>query len=162
MSARRFSLLLILMPVLFASKCRKDKEVEDDGEGIEIAPPEVSLQVTAVEPDRPEANKGFRATIYGSAFSDGAEVWIGNDAMNTVVFRDETSIRFGPDTTITLDDFEYTPEEKNYLLQSGVTKGLAVVVTGAIAKAEPDTVAVTTPKGTIGIRGTKFSIKVED
>ncbi|MFT5683224.1 MAG: peptidoglycan-associated lipoprotein [Myxococcota bacterium] len=89
----RLSLLLILMPLLFAAKCRKDKEVEDDGSDlIDVPPPEVALQVTAVEPGRPEAGKSFRATIYGSAFSDGAQVWVGPEEMNTVVFRDENTL----------------------------------------------------------------------
>ena len=79
-----------------------------------------------------------------------------------VVFLDETSLRFGPEAVISLDDFEYAPKEKRFLLHSGVAKGLAVVVTGAIAKAAPETVAVTTPMGTIGIRGTKFTVKVEE
>jgi peptidoglycan-associated lipoprotein len=93
MTPRRLSLLLLLMPVLFAAKCRKDKDVEDDGaDRIEIPPPEVELQVTAVEPDRPEAGKSFRAMIYGSAFEDGAQVWIGQDEMNTVVFRDANTL----------------------------------------------------------------------
>ncbi len=93
MTPRRLSLLLLLMPVLFAAKCRKDKDVEDDGaDRIEIPPPEVELQVTAVEPDLPEAGKSFRAMIYGSAFEDGAQVWIGQDEMNTVVFRDANTL----------------------------------------------------------------------
>ena len=84
------------------------------------------------------------------------------DASGAVVFRDETSVRFGPETTLSLDDFEYTPEEKNFILHSGVAKGVAVVVTGAIAKSAPETMAFKMPKGTIGIRGTKFTIKVEE
>ena len=93
MSPRRFSLLLLLMPVLFAAKCRKDRNVEDDGpDQIEIPSPDVELQVTAAEPDRVESGKSFRATIYGSAFADGAEVWVGEEAISTVVFRDENTL----------------------------------------------------------------------
>jgi hypothetical protein len=79
-----------------------------------------------------------------------------------VVFRDETSVRFGPNSTVSLDDFEYTPEEKKFGLEVGIAKGIAVVVTGALAKSDPESVAFNTPKGTIGIRGTKFSVKVEE
>ncbi len=84
------------------------------------------------------------------------------DASGAVAFRDETSVRFGPNTILSLDDFEYEPEQNKFLLHGGVAKGIAVVVTGAVAKAAPETVAFTTPKGTIGIRGTKFVIKVEE
>lgn len=84
------------------------------------------------------------------------------DASGAVVFRDETSLRFGPNSTVSLDDFEFTPEEKKFKLQASIAKGVAVVVTGAIAKNAPETMAFKVPKGTIGIRGTKFTIKVEE
>ena len=92
MSSRRFSLLLLLMPVLFAAKCRKDKDVDGDTEQIVIPPPEVELQITAAEPDRVDAGKSFRATIYGSAFEDGVEIWVGEESISTVVFRDENTL----------------------------------------------------------------------
>lgn len=93
MSSRRFSLLLLLMPVLFAAKCRKDKDVDtDDLDQIEISSPESELQVTAASPDRVDSGKSFRATIYGSSFEDGAEVWVGSEAISTVVFRDENTL----------------------------------------------------------------------
>lgn len=92
-SAARFSLILLLMPTLFAAKCRKDKEVEGDGmEQVEILPPEVELQVSGVDPNRPEAGKGFRAMIYGSGFADGAQVWVGESEIGTVIFRDENNL----------------------------------------------------------------------
>jgi len=85
-----------------------------------------------------------------------------DNASTAVVFRDETSIRVGPNTDVALEDFEYDPENKQYGLQVGVSRGVAVFVTGALAKVAPEKVAVTTPKGTIGIRGTKFTVKVEE
>jgi len=84
------------------------------------------------------------------------------DGEGAVVFRDETSVRFGPNSTVSLEDFEYAPQDKSFGLQVGIAKGIAVVVTGAIAKSAPETMAFTTPKGTIGIRGTKFTVKVEE
>ena len=84
------------------------------------------------------------------------------DGKGAVVFRDETSVRFGPNSTISLEDFDYSPEEKKFGLEVGIAKGIAVVVTGALAKSDPESMAFNTPKGTIGIRGTKFTVKVEE
>jgi hypothetical protein len=92
-----------------------------------------------------------RDTIRSSENGEGA-----------VVFRDETNLRFGPNSTVSLEDFEYAPQDKSFGLQVGIAKGVAVVVTGAIAKSAPETMAFKTPKGTIGIRGTKFTVKVEE
>jgi hypothetical protein len=85
-----------------------------------------------------------------------------DDASTAVVFRDETSIQVGPNSDIAIDDFAYDPQTRSYGLQTGVTRGVAVFVTGALAKVAPESVAVTTPNGTIGIRGTKFTVKVEE
>jgi hypothetical protein len=35
-------------------------------------------------------------------------------------------------------------------------------VSGVIAKLQPDAVSVTTPTGTIGVRGTNFVVRVEE
>ena len=85
-----------------------------------------------------------------------------DDASTAVVFRDETSIRVGPNSDLSIDEFAHDPKTKSYGLQTGMTRGVAVFVTGALAKVAPETVAVTTPKGTIGIRCTKFTVKVEE
>ena len=89
----RLSLVLLLTPMLFAAKCRKDTEVEDDGSGeLEILPPESPLQITAIEPDRPEAGVSFRGMVYGSGFEDGAQVWVGEQEIDTVIFRDDNTL----------------------------------------------------------------------
>jgi hypothetical protein len=86
----------------------------------------------------------------------------GDDASTAVVFRDETNVRVGPNSDVSIDDFAYDPQTRSYGLQTGITRGVAVFATGALAKVAPESVAVTTPKGTIGIRGTRFTVKVEE
>ena len=44
---------------------------------------------------------------------------------------------------------------------SKLTKGTLNYVSGAIAKISPEAVAVKTPTGTIGVRGTQFVVKVD-
>ncbi len=93
MPSPRFSFLLLLVPVFFAGKCRKDKNIDDDFNEIVLpASPELTLQVTAVEPNRPEADVSFRGVVYGSGFEDGANVWVGDEQLNTVVYRDENTL----------------------------------------------------------------------
>jgi hypothetical protein len=85
-----------------------------------------------------------------------------DNASVAVVFRDETSISLGPNSNLSLDDFTYDPENKKFGLKTGVTRGVAVFVAGAVATSDPESFSVTTPKGVIGIRGTKFTVKVEE
>lgn len=78
-----------------------------------------------------------------------------------VTFRDDTVMSFGPDTELTVDDYLYAPKEGKLKLGTRLGKGTLNYVSGAIAKLKPEAVTVTTPTGTIGVRGTHFVVKVD-
>jgi hypothetical protein len=46
-------------------------------------------------------------------------------------------------------------------LWATISKGTLQYVSGVIAKLKPDAVAVRTPTGVIGVRGTRFVVMVE-
>jgi hypothetical protein len=90
------------------------------------------------------------------------------DVLNTdsegslgIVFIDESSLSLGPDTTLTVDEYVFAPGTNEGSFLSRVTRGTLLYVSGLIAKVSPESVAVETPVGTIGIRGTRFMVKVE-
>ena len=78
-----------------------------------------------------------------------------------IVFVDESSLSLGPDTSLTVDEYVFAPETKGGSFVSRVTRGTLLYVSGLIAKISPESVAVETPVGTIGIRGTRFMVKIE-
>lgn len=78
-----------------------------------------------------------------------------------VTFKDETVMSFGPDTELTVDEYLYAPAQDKLKLGSRLSKGSLNYVSGVIAKLKPDAVSVTTPSGTIGVRGTQFVVKVD-
>jgi hypothetical protein len=79
-----------------------------------------------------------------------------------VIFKDETVMSFGPDTVFTMDEYLFSPAQGQLKLGSRLAKGSLNYVSGVIAKLRPEAVTVTTPSGTIGVRGTQFVVKVED
>lgn len=91
MSTSRPTLLLALIPFLFAAKCRKPP-VDDNATVVDPLPPEVTLQLTSIDPRRVEAGQGFRARIVGTGFQEGARVRVGATELNSVVFVNENSL----------------------------------------------------------------------
>lgn len=79
-----------------------------------------------------------------------------------ITFKDETVMSFGPETELTVDEYLYNPSQNKLKLGSKLTKGSLNYVSGVIAKLQPSAVTVTTPTGTIGVRGTQFAVKVEE
>ncbi len=78
-----------------------------------------------------------------------------------ITLKDATVISLGPETEFAIDEYVYAPAQNKLKLGSRITKGSLNYISGVIAKLQPDAVTVTTPSGTIGVRGTQFAVKVE-
>lgn len=86
----------------------------------------------------------------------------GKDGALGVTFKDDTQVSVGGDTKLTLDDFVYQPALEKYAFSSNLAKGTLFMATGAIAKLKPEAVQITTPSGTLGVRGTRFVLQVAE
>ncbi|CAK0770225.1 exported hypothetical protein [Azospirillaceae bacterium] len=98
----------------------------------------------------------------------GAEIHI-NDILQTslngavgVTFRDNSRISIGPDTDFYVEDYLFDPHNNKLSFVSNIQKGTLEYVSGTIAKLAPDSVSMKTPSGAIGVRGTRFVLKVSD
>lgn len=134
--------------------------------------------VFATAADADEAPIGYVKTASGSAFVvtaknpvpakagtpvfQGSQLRTGPKSSLGVTFKDETVMSFGPDTELTVDEYLYAPSQGKLKLGSKLAKGSMNYLSGVIAKLQPDAVTVTTPTGTIGVRGTQFAVKVEE
>jgi hypothetical protein len=78
-----------------------------------------------------------------------------------ITLKDATVISLGPETEFSIDDYAYAPAKNKLKLGSRLTKGSLNYVSGVIAKLQPEAVKIKTPTGTIGVRGTKFVVKVK-
>lgn len=97
----------------------------------------------------------------GTPIYQGSQLKTGLKSSLGVTFKDETVMSFGPDTELTVDEYLYAPSQGKLKLGSKLAKGSMNYISGVIAKLQPDAVSVTTPTGTIGVRGTQFAVKVE-
>ena len=80
------------------------------------------------------------------------------DGAMHVTFKDRTVLRLGSNATALVDEFVYDPAG-NGRLTASVSRGIARFVSGRL---KGDQVAIRTPSATIGIRGTDFSVWVEE
>jgi hypothetical protein len=107
------------------------------------------------------AQQSVKAKV-GTEVHLGSKLKTAKSASMGVTFKDNTLMSFGPDTEMTVDEFLFAPTQGQLKLGTRLDKGSLNYVSGLIAKLKPEAVTVTTPTGTIGVRGTQFLVNVED
>ncbi len=86
----------------------------------------------------------------------------GDDGRIGVTFKDNTRFAAGPNSRIVLTRYRFDAKKKKGLFISKVSRGTLAIVSGDIAKFRPDAMKVRTPSSILGVRGTKFLVKVEE
>jgi hypothetical protein len=113
-----------------------------------------------------EANGDFWALrdgrrVYLTVGSDVFEFDIietGASGSGKVRFSDNSELELRSNTRINVKEVVFTNQRIDFNL--GVAAGVARFVTGAIVRRNPDRYKVTTPRTTLGIRGTTFTVSV--
>ncbi len=96
----------------------------------------------------------------GAALEQGDELETGPNGAMGVTFVDNTTMSLGPKSRIALTEFVFDPNRDKYSFVSTISSGTFMFVSGLIGKISPGSVAVKTPVASIGIRGTRFLVKV--
>ena len=85
----------------------------------------------------------------------------GKEGAVGIIFIDDTILSLGPNTELVMDEYVFAPQKKEMSMVMRLIKGTASYLSGIIGKQSPDTVKLKTPEATIGMRGTKFLVKVD-
>jgi hypothetical protein len=85
----------------------------------------------------------------------------GPDSRLQILLADETVFTIGPNADMVLDKFVYDPDVNTEKFTARIVRGVFRLVTGRIARRQPDTMNVRLNVGVIGIRGTDFEILTE-
>lgn len=91
----------------------------------------------------------------------GDTLGTGRDGSIGVILRDDSSLSIGPESRIVLRSFLFSPSEEKFDLAVRITRGTMAYLSGLIGKLAPENARFETPTATIGIRGTRFAVKVE-
>ena len=90
--------------------------------------------------------------------SDGLRT--GTDGRLGITLNDDTRVSLGPGSEVRLNSFLFTPAEGRLGLVLNFVRGMAVYVSGKIAKLAPDSIRLETPGAIVGVRGTTVAIQV--
>jgi hypothetical protein len=120
---------------------------------------------------------GYVKIVSGSAFIDrggsgqparpGDAVYTadglrtGADGRVGVTLKDDTRLSLGPNSSLSLAEFDFSPAEGRLSLVVRMARGVAAYVAGRIAKLKPDAVRIETPASIVGVRGTHVLIRAE-
>ena len=90
----------------------------------------------------------------------GDTLLTGRDGSLGVILRDDSSLSIGPGSRLVLQSFEFSPSEGKFDLVARISRGTMAYLSGLIGKLAPEKARFETPTATIGIRGTRFAVKV--
>lgn len=79
-----------------------------------------------------------------------------------LTFVDKTQVKITEQSKLVIDDFVYDPRQGTGKLAMKMALGTARYASGQIAKNSPQNVAVSTPTATVAVRGTDFSMTVDE
>jgi len=79
-----------------------------------------------------------------------------------LTFVDKTQVKITEQSKLIIDDFVYDARQGTGKLAMKMALGTARYASGQIAKNSPQNVAVTTPTATVAVRGTDFSMTVDE
>ena len=116
-------------------------------------------------------------TVSGSAFivrqnatvpARAGEAVFASDALRTaadgtvgVTLKDDTRISLGPSSEVRLERYVYAPGEGGLGMVLNFVRGVAVYVSGRMAKLAPDSIRLEAPAAIVGVRGTTVAVRVE-
>jgi len=113
----------------------------------------VSGTVDLVSPAKQIATPTAVSSGDGLVMGDG--VTTGSASRLQIMLLDESAITLGPDANLTIDEFAYDPANTNgALLNASIAKGVFRLVTGAIARQNPEGTSLKLPNAVLTIRGT--------
>src|ERR1700722_8213814 len=112
---------------------------------------------SAVNPDATGTPPGGaqRKLVLGQEVVHNEHVTTGPLGTTQILFLDESAMTVGPNADVTIDEFVYDPNTGNGRLAMSATQGVMRFVGGRLSK-KTDAVSLTTPVGTLGIRGGVF------
>lgn len=96
----------------------------------------------------------------GTKLLAGDILTTGSDGSMGVILRDNSTLSIGPESRIVIKIFLFSPYEGKFGLLARISRGTMAYLSGLIGKLAPGSARFETPMASIGIRGTRFAVKV--
>lgn len=106
--------------------------------------------------------QGERPIKSGDAVFANDRLISGKDGSASVVLRDGTTLALANNSQLEIQQFAFDATTQNGSILVNLMQGSMRMLTGLIAKVNPDAIQVKTKTLSIGIRGTDFIVETED
>jgi len=107
-------------------------------------------------------NSTYRALEKGMFLQTGDILQTGENGRIGLSFNDGTVISLGPKSVFVVNNYTFKPASKAYAFDAAFIKGSAAVETGKMGKMAPQNISFKVPEGSVGVRGTKFVVNIEE
>jgi hypothetical protein len=134
--------------ILVASLALSTVAVAEDSSGMVVAS---RGEVIAL------SNGGSRELKQGDFVYVNDEIMTSGRSFAVLQFTDGAKVTVRPDSTLIIEQYLYAGNNEDAATLNLVSGGLRVI-TGAMAKSNPENYKVRTPVALMGVRGTEFSI----
>ncbi len=79
-----------------------------------------------------------------------------------ITFNDNTVFSAGPNSRVSLEEFKFDPVTLKGSFLAKLGRGTLSVVSGDIARGSPSAMKIKTPSAILGVRGTRFLVRVTE
>ncbi len=79
-----------------------------------------------------------------------------------ITFNDNTVFSAGPNSRVSLEEFKFDPVTLKGSFLAKLGRGTISVVSGDIARGSPSAMKIKTPSAILGVRGTRFLVRVTE
>lgn len=109
-----------------------------------------------------QRNKTKLAGNKGSSI-ESMDTYVTSSCSSNITFKDDTKLKVTENSRLVIDEFVYDPKQSDAgKLAVKVGMGTVRYASGQIAKNNPQRVAVNTPTATVAVRGTDFTMTVDE
>ena len=98
--------------------------------------------------------------VPGKHLFEGDTLITGPESTIGMTFLDGTRVSLGPSSEIQVNEYLFQPSQKIFSFDMYMKKGTAVYSSGMIEKMSPEKIIFKTPTTTVGVRGTRFLVRV--
>lgn len=106
--------------------------------------------------------QGERALKSGDAILESARLMSGKEGSASLILRDGTTVVLGNNSQFEVQKFVFDATTQNGSILVNLLQGSMRMLTGLIAKVNPDAIQVKTKTLSVGIRGTDFIVATEE
>ena len=107
-------------------------------------------------------NDSRQPAVVGDIVQREDVIETGENGAVGITFDDNTVFSTGPNSSVSLEEFNFNPTTLKGSFLAKLGKGTLSVISGDIARGSPEAMRIRTPSAILGVRGTRFLVRVDE